>query len=623
MIDPERTVMPPGHNPVPAGSSAEDRPATSAEAGALPAGTRLNEFEIVGLIGIGGFGIVYLAKDHSLDREVAIKEYMPTAFAARMNDKSVAVRSARHADTFAAGLRSFINEARLLARFDHPSLVKVYRFWEANGTGYMAMPYYKGPTLKRALAEGIVTPNEKWLRGLLTPLMDALEVLHSAQCCHRDVAPDNILLLEDGRPLLLDFGAARHVIGDMTQALTVMLKPGYAPLEQYAESPSMKQGPWTDVYGLCAVVYFAISRRPPVPSVGRVMSDAMEPLSSIARGRYSEPFLRAIDAGLAVRPENRPHSMQALRRLLDSAPTPHDDVPPTKSADRDPDARIVRFRRWVFGGVAVAAALALAMAVLLVWDPLHRHDEAITANNAPDKTVAATEPSIAATPEPAGTPEPGRGSGAPSDSSGSGVTARAGAAAGAPTNPQAVVVQPTGPADKEKPAAAFDPLRVLNSIYQGRDPQQDVTVKVDKPQVRIGRDPLGFTITASKDGYAYVLVVGTSDRDFYMLFPNAVDSDNRITANTPLRVPHRLPMMANGPPGTNHFVVIVSEQRREFSALRPRRKDVFEEFPAEVAAQLQQSNSERQPLFAGGVKCAEQTQCSQAYGAAAFSIEEI
>jgi hypothetical protein len=349
----------------------------------------------------------------------------------------------------------------------------------------------------------------------------------------------------------------------------------------------------------------------------------MEPLSSIARGRYSEPFLRAIDAGLAVRSENRPQSIQALRRLLDSAPMPHDDMRATKSADADPDARIVRFRRWVFGGVAVAAALALAMAVLLVWDPLHRRDEAINVGAAPDKTVAAAEPTIASTPESTGAAEPGRGSGTPSDSSGSSATALAGAAASAPTNPRAVVVQPSGPADKVKPAASFDPLQVLQNIYQGRDGQQDVAVKVDKPQVRIGRDQLGFTITASKDGYAYVMVVGTGDRDFYMLFPNAVDSDNRITANTPLRVPNRLPMMANGPPGTNHFVVIVSEQRREFSALRPRRKDVFEEFPAEVAAQLQQSSSERQPLFAGGVKCAEQTQCSQAYGAAEFSIEEI
>ncbi len=120
-------------------------------------------------------------------------------------------------------------------------------------------------------------------------------MLHQAHCYHRDISPDNILLLKDGRPLLLDFGSARRVIGDMTQALTVFLKPGYAPMEQYAEEPSMKQGPWTDLYALAAVVYFAITGRPPIPSVARIMSDTMVPAAKVGAGRYSPEFLRAID----------------------------------------------------------------------------------------------------------------------------------------------------------------------------------------------------------------------------------------------------------------------------------------------------------------------------------------
>jgi len=243
----------------------------------LPVGHRLHEFEITGLIGEGGFGIVYLARDTQLERTVAIKEYMPASLATRNDNLQVSVRSERHRDTFALGMRSFVNEAKLLASFDHPALIKVYRFWEANGTAYMVMPYYQGPTLKNWLREQKVSPSEDWLKGVLSPLMDALEVIHADHCYHRDIAPDNILLLGPNKPLLLDFGAARRVIGDATQALTVILKPGYAPLEQYAEVPSMKQGPWTDVYALCAVLYAVITGKAPPPSVGRMMKDDLVP----------------------------------------------------------------------------------------------------------------------------------------------------------------------------------------------------------------------------------------------------------------------------------------------------------------------------------------------------------
>jgi len=147
---------------------------------ALPVGTRLFEFEIVDLVGQGGFGIVYLADDHSLQRRVAIKEYMPSALATRGADASVIVRSERHADTFEIGRRSFVNEARLLAQFDHPALLKVYRFWEANGTAYMAMPYYAGKTLRDTLRERQgQPPDEAWIRKILAPVMDALELMHS------------------------------------------------------------------------------------------------------------------------------------------------------------------------------------------------------------------------------------------------------------------------------------------------------------------------------------------------------------------------------------------------------------------------------------------------------------
>src|SRR5918999_401773 len=164
--DNDRTVVRSNHLHRP--QVPNDRADQSQGGNTLPIGTRLGEFEIIDLIGEGGFGIVYLAYDHSLDRQVALKEYMPSALAHREDDGvTVVMRSDRHAETFAAGLRSFINEARLLAQFDHHSLVKVYRFWEANGTAYMVMPFYEGITLKQALSQLGGPPDEAWLKTLL------------------------------------------------------------------------------------------------------------------------------------------------------------------------------------------------------------------------------------------------------------------------------------------------------------------------------------------------------------------------------------------------------------------------------------------------------------------------
>jgi serine/threonine protein kinase len=312
--DSERTVTGPVARD---GAASEFAPSSSMSVHTLPEGTRIRDYKITGLIGEGGFGIVYLAFDVSLQRRVAIKEYLPSSMASRANaSMAVVVKSARHQETFALGLKSFLNEARLLARFDHPSLVKVYRFWEENNTAYMVMPYYEGPTLKKVLADLGHAPDEAALRTWLRPLLDALAVMHAAHCFHRDIAPDNILLTASG-PLLLDFGAARRVIGDMTHALTVVLKPGFAPIEQYGESSAMTQGAWTDLYALASVVYAAVTGHAPVSSVERLMDDRLRPLSELAAGRYSEPFLTAIDAALALRPADRPQTVAAFRALLD------------------------------------------------------------------------------------------------------------------------------------------------------------------------------------------------------------------------------------------------------------------------------------------------------------------
>ncbi|WP_077001218.1 serine/threonine-protein kinase [Variovorax sp. KK3] len=278
----------------------------------LPEGARLQDYEIAGPIGEGGFGIVYLAWDPAKEQHVAIKEYMPAVLAARdQASAAVIVRSPRHDDNFRIGLRSFLNEARILQRFDHRALVRVLHYWEGNGTAYMAMPYYQGPTLARALADLGRPPSEDELRGWLRPLLDALATLHDVHCLHRDIAPDNILLTEEG-PVLLDFGAARRVIDGAGQSPTLVFKPGFTPLEQYAELATMRQGPWTDLYALAAVVYTAIAGQPPVSSVEREPDDPLRPLSTLARGRYSAPFLATIDAALALHPKDRPQNAAAF-----------------------------------------------------------------------------------------------------------------------------------------------------------------------------------------------------------------------------------------------------------------------------------------------------------------------
>jgi serine/threonine protein kinase len=284
---------------------------------ALPRGTRLGEFEVIRVLGIGGFGIVYLALDHALEREVAVKEYMPAALAGRTETMHVSLRSQSDAETFALGLRSFVNEAKLLARFDHPSLVKVYRFWEANGTAYMAMPVYRGRTLRDVRQSMSAPPDEGWIRELLEPLLGAIERLHAEGVYHRDIAPDNILIEPDGRPVLLDFGAARRVLSDRSQNLTAILKPAYAPIEQYAEAGSVKQGPWTDLYALGATLHYALLGRPPAPATARAVHDDTVPLASSGVAGSSTRFLQIVDWMLAPRPTDRPQSVAALREALD------------------------------------------------------------------------------------------------------------------------------------------------------------------------------------------------------------------------------------------------------------------------------------------------------------------
>jgi hypothetical protein len=533
--DDECTVLATGPNAPEAPRTGDDN--------ALPSGTRLGEFEITGLLGKGGFGIVYLAYDSSLDRHVALKEYMPSAFAARTQQARVRV-NAEHDETFQAGLRSFVNEARLLAHFDDPSLIKVYRFWEANGTAYMVMPYYQGPTLKEALMMRPEPPDEAWLKRLLAPLLDTLALLHEQQCFHRDISPDNILMLEDGRPLLLDFGAARRAIGGMTQEFTVIYKQNYAPIEQYADTPAMQQGAWTDLFALAAVVHFAIAGCAPPPAVARVMTDPYVPLAERFAGRLSAGFLAAIDRALSVRPEHRPQSAAEMRALL-------------RLADRRRVARPVVRPRWHYLAACACAATVIA---------------AVVAAASGYATLRGKAP-------PAATPVA---------------------------------------------AAPFVPAAALQHVVAGASTERSVDVKAAQPRVQIGRDRLNFSVRASHDGYLYVQMVGSERSHFWLLFPNAVDKDNFIKAGQTVTLPRRgWHMGVDGPPGTDHFVAIVSDVPRSFDGAGLVAGELFSEFPIARARQMHSSYTGATPLFAGTPDCAGKPGCSPAYGASMFSVEEV
>ena len=283
---------------------------------ALPYGTMLAEFEILELVGVGGFGMVYRAYDRSLQRTVAIKEYMPVTLVGRTAGTAVSVRSSIDQASYSKGLKSFVAEAQLLARFDHPSLVKVYRFWEANNTAYMVMRLYQGVTLKQARSEMQHPPPEAWLRKVLWSVLEAVEVLHEHHTLHRDVAPDNIFLQDTGPAVLLDLGSARRALLDSNQRHTAVLKVNYAPIEQYADTVDLCQGPWTDLYSLAALVHGCLCNDPPLPATFRVVRDRMPTMASVSKtvqehfGQlYSEAFVGAIDHALAVQPGDRPQSV--------------------------------------------------------------------------------------------------------------------------------------------------------------------------------------------------------------------------------------------------------------------------------------------------------------------------
>jgi len=286
---------------------------------ALPAGFALNEYRIEATLGVGGFGLTYLAVDSNLDLKVAIKEYLPGDIAVRNADNSVNVKSDSAQDTFTWGRTRFLEESRTLASFRHPNIVRVMRFFEANQTAYMVMEFVAGKPLNDWVSLRRPLPQATAI-ALLLPLLDGLEVVHAAGFLHRDIKPANIFIREDGSPVLIDFGSARAAGG--SSDLTAIVTPGYAPLEQYHAQGN--QGPWSDIYSIGAVLYWMIIGQKPVDSAARARHDPLAPARQAGdRNRYSPAFLDAIDWALAPAEEARPQSVARLRdaiKGLDAVP---------------------------------------------------------------------------------------------------------------------------------------------------------------------------------------------------------------------------------------------------------------------------------------------------------------
>jgi tRNA A-37 threonylcarbamoyl transferase component Bud32 len=286
---------------------------------ALKPGEIIGRYEILSILGQGGFGITYRARDTQLEREVALKEYLPSALAIRQDGVTVLPRSTKMAEDFTWGRDRFVAEGRTLASLHGaPAIVHVFDFLEANGTAYIVMELLSGETLEdRIKRDGKLDPEA--VDKILWPLLDGLEQVHKAGFLHRDIKPANILLNPEGKPTLIDFGASRAAMAGRTTALTAIFTPGYAAAEQMT---SAKQGPWTDIYGLSATLYHAITGNTPPSAFDRMLEDKYQPLAQLAPAGFSRGLCAGIDAGLTVVSISRPQSIAGWRPILGMTQAP-------------------------------------------------------------------------------------------------------------------------------------------------------------------------------------------------------------------------------------------------------------------------------------------------------------
>ena len=347
---------------------------------ALANNTEVDGYHIDKVIGSGGFGITYLGHDLGLDKSVAIKEYLPRDLAVRVDNQSVRAASSSDKDDFTWGLQRFLDEARMLARFDHKNIVRVHRFFQAHGTAYIVMEYVDGETLS-SLLQREQTLSYQHLLSILNPLLSGLEIVHKSDILHRDIKPGNIIIRDSGAPVLIDFGAARQAVGARSRSVTAIVTPGYAPIEQY--STRGRQGPWTDIYALGAICYRAMTGETPIDATERVRRDPLVPLSKqpIPEG-YPGSFLSAVDRALSVDEEERPQSIGEWRDMFEgrveagaifaptaderakTRPLPRDSRPAASAGQSQAPSGFKPSKGLVFGGIGAVAVTGLVIPLL-------------------------------------------------------------------------------------------------------------------------------------------------------------------------------------------------------------------------------------------------------------------
>lgn len=310
----------------------------------LPSYTILAGKYLLGrVLGEGGFGITYIAWDLKRECRVAVKEYFPSGLATRdtrLGDgEALIIMPGEKAAYYRNGLKNFAEEGKNLARFQHlPGIVSVRDFFQDNGTAYIVMDYAEGKNLKQYLREhyeknGEHAPmEENQILEMMQPLLQALSEIHKAGIIHRDISPENIICGEDGKITLIDFGAARAVTGTETKSLTIMLKHGYAPEEQYRTRG--KQGSWTDIYAICATMYQMASGYLPIESVERLYEDELKPLKQLNTG-ISEKFSDVIEKGMAVRGDKRYQSVEEIYKELYPKPKKRPEAEKVKLATEE------------------------------------------------------------------------------------------------------------------------------------------------------------------------------------------------------------------------------------------------------------------------------------------------
>lgn len=291
----------------------------------LPYRTILNKKFLIGkVLGKGGFGITYLAWDLVLQTAVAIKEYLPSTLVARENQcQNVEAHSDQDRTEFEYGLKQFLQEARTLAQFSHTNVVRVREFFAANKTAYLVMDYYRGVSLAEFLHLKDYRLSEQEALKIMLPILNGLAQVHQKGFLHRDIKPDNIYLVDNAHPVLLDFGAARSALGHKSLSLSVILTPGFAPFEQYMSNGEFT--PSTDIYSVAATLYYMTTGIKPHEATTRLQNDPIIHLAALEPSlspRFSDSVMQA----LSVYPEHRPQSIEEFQQQLTEPPSSYNPI---------------------------------------------------------------------------------------------------------------------------------------------------------------------------------------------------------------------------------------------------------------------------------------------------------